>query len=197
MSEDCVYKILLLGDSTVGKTCILMQYTDKTFQDVHMSTIGLDYRLRSMTLKNGKNIKLQIWDTAGQDRFRAITKNYYRGANGIILVYDITNLQSFDNVKNWVSQIREEASKNVIIYIAGNKIDNEGGRKVTTENGKKLAEEYGFPFYETSAKNDINIKETFDDIVEKIDSVYSKLETNEGNIKKNQLYKRKKKSGCC
>ena len=197
MSEDCVYKILLLGDSTVGKTCILMQYTDKTFQDVHMSTIGLDYRLRSMTLKNGKNIKLQIWDTAGQDRFRAITKNYYRGANGIILVYDITNLQSFDNVKNWISQIREEASKNVIIYIAGNKIDNEGGRKVTTENGKKLAEEYGFPFYETSAKNDINIKETFDDIVEKIDSVYSKLETNEGNIKKNQLYKRKKKNGCC
>ena len=113
-----------------------MQYTDKTFQDVHMSTIGLDYRLKTMTLKNGKIIKLQIWDTAGQDRFRAITKNYYKGANGIILIYDITSLQSYDNVKSWISQIREEASPNVVIYIAGNKIDLEEERKVKTEDGQ-------------------------------------------------------------
>ncbi len=199
MSEDCVYKVLLLGDSTVGKTCFLMQYTDKTFQDVHMSTIGLDYRLKTMTLKSGKIIKLQIWDTAGQDRFRAITKNYYKGANGIILIYDITSLQTYDNVKNWISQIREEASPNVVIYIAGNKIDLEEERKVKTEEGQKLADEYGFPFYETSAKNDINIKETFEELVEKIDSVYSKLEANnQGTAKKNKLYKAKgNKSGCC
>ena len=140
MSEDCVYKVLLLGDSTVGKTCFLMKYTDKSFQEVHMSTIGLDYRLKTMTLKNGKNIKLQIWDTAGQDRFRAITKNYYKGANGIILIYDVTSIQTYENVKNWITQIREEASKNVVIYIAGNKIDMEEERKVTTEEGQKLAD---------------------------------------------------------
>ena len=81
MNDDCVYKVLLLGDSTVGKTCFLLRYCDKTFQENHLSTIGLDYRLKTMTLENGKNIKLQIWDTAGQDRFRAITKNYYKGAN--------------------------------------------------------------------------------------------------------------------
>ena len=123
MSDDIVYKVLLLGDSTVGKTCFLLRYCDKTFQEAHLSTIGLDYRLKSMELDDGKRIKLQIWDTAGQDRFRAITKNYYKGANGIILIYDVTNIETFENVKNWIAQIKEEANSNVIIYLAGNKID--------------------------------------------------------------------------
>ena len=198
MNDDIIYKVLLLGDSTVGKTCFLIKYTDKTFQDVHMATIGLDYRLKNMTLKSGKNVKLQIWDTAGQDRFRAITKNYYKGANGIILIYDVTNPQTFDNVKGWISQIREEANQNVLIYIVGNKIDMREERKIKTEDGEKLAGDYGFPFVETSAKEGININETFEDLVEKIDSVYSKFETNNpGGIKKNKLYKGKKKSGCC
>ena len=198
MNDDVIYKVLLLGDSTVGKTCFLIKYTDKTFQDVHMATIGLDYRLKNMTLKSGKNVKLQIWDTAGQDRFRAITKNYYKGANGIILIYDVTNPQTFDNVKGWISQIREEANQNVLIYIVGNKIDMKEERKIKTEDGEKLAGDYGFPFVETSAKEGININETFEDLVEKIDSVYSKFETNNsGGIKKNKLYKGKKKSGCC
>ena len=196
MSEDCVYKVLLLGDSTVGKTCFLMKYTDNKFQEAHMSTIGLDYRLKNMTLKNGKNVKLQIWDTAGQDRFRAITKNYYKSANGIILIYDVTSLQTYENVKNWITQIREEASQNVVIYIAGNKIDMAEERKIKTEEGQKLADEYGFPFIETSAKNGINIDKTFEDLVEKIDSVYSKLETNSGGNKINKVYTGKKK-GCC
>ena len=193
MIDECVYKVLLLGDSTVGKTCFLMKYTDKTFQDIHMATIGLDYRLRSMKLKNGKSIKLQIWDTAGQDRFRAITKNYYKGSHGLILIYDITNTQSFENVKTWVNQIREEASSNVIIYIAGNKVDMEDERKVDRDDGEKLAEELGFPFVETSAKNGININETFEDLVERIDKVY-------GNVPqkpiKNKLYKANGKK-CC
>jgi len=198
MNDDIIYKVLLLGDSTVGKTCFLIKYTDKTFQDIHLMTIGLDYRLKNMTLKSGKTVKLQIWDTAGQDRFRAITRNYYKGANGIILIYDVTNRQTFDNVKGWISQIREEANQNVLIYIVGNKIDMKEERKVLKEDGEKLAGEYCFPFVETSAKEGININETFEDLVEKIDSVYSKFETNnpEG-IKKNKLYKGKKKSGCC
>ena len=189
MSEDCVYKILLLGDSTVGKTCFILQYTDNIFQDVHITTIGLDYRLKTMTLKSGKNVKLQIWDTAGQDRFRAITKNYYKGANGIILIYDVTNVKTFENIKAWVASIREEASSNISVYLCGNKIDMKEQRKVSTEEGEKLAEEFGLPFKETSAKDSININETFNDLVERIDSIYSKLETNPGNNKKKKLNK--------
>ena len=198
MSNENVYKVLLLGDTTVGKTCFLMKYTDKTFQEVHMSTIGLDYRLKTMTLKSGKNVKLQIWDTAGQDRFRSITKNYYKSANGIILIYDVTSLLTYENVKTWISQIREEAPQNVVIFIAGNKIDMEEERKVKTEDGIKLADEYGFLFFETSAKNDININETFEDLVEEIDKVHSKLDVNNsGIIVKNKLYKGNSKNGCC
>ena len=196
MSDDCVYKVLLLGDSTVGKTCFLLKYTDKVFKEVHMTTVGLDYRLKNMTLKNGKTVKLQIWDTAGQDRFRSITKNYYKGAHGIIVIYDITSFATFDNVKNWISQIREEVSSNVVIYIAGNKSDLEEQRKVQTEEGKNLAEEYGFPFVETSAKDGTNINEAFEDMVERIDSVFGKIGTNNvGLISGNQLNKPKK--NCC
>ena len=198
LNDENIYKVLLLGDTTVGKTCFLLKYTDKTFQEVHMSTIGLDYRLKSMKLKSGKNVKLQIWDTAGQDRFRAITKNYYKSANGIILIYDVTSLVTYENVKSWISQIREEAPPNVVIFIAGNKIDMEEERKVNTEDGKRLADEYGFPFYETSAKEDININETFEDLVESIDKVYSNLETNNGGGQlKNKIYNGHKKFKCC
>ena len=197
MTDDCVYKILLLGDSTVGKTCFLLRYCDKRFQEAHLSTIGLDYRLKSMTLKNGKNIKLQIWDTAGQDRFRAITKNYYKGANGIILIYDVTNLQSYENVKNWISQIKEEANPNVLIYLAGNKIDvGEEERVVKTEEGQKIADELNLPFYETSAKNGVNVNEIFEDILEKIDEVYSKIEVSKTEGK-NKLYTGGKKTKKC
>ena len=143
---DCVYKVLLLGDSTVGKTCILLKYTDKIFQDIHMMTIGLDYRLKTMKLKSGKDMKLQIWDTAGQDRFRSITKNFYRGSHGIILIYDVTSIRSFESVKTWVEQIHEEISDKVVIYLVGNKMDMTEERKVSTEEGKKLAEELGLPF---------------------------------------------------
>ena len=170
-----------------------MKYTDKTFQDIHMATIGLDYRLKTMKLKSGKDIKLQIWDTAGQDRFRAITKNYYKGSHGIILIYDVTNLQTFENVKNWVNQIREEASTKVVIYIAANKIDMETERKVTKQEGESLAQELGFPFMETSAKSGININETFEDLVERIDKEYGNTPQKPN---KNKLYKAKSRK-CC
>ena len=198
MTEDIVYKVLLLGDSTVGKTCFLLRYCDKTFQDAHLSTIGLDYRVKTMTLKNKKNIKLQIWDTAGQDRFRAITKNYYKGANGIILIYDVTNLQTYENVKNWITQIREETNPNVVIYLAGNKIDiPEEERAVKTEEGKEIADEYKLQFKETSAKDGINVNEVFQELVEKIDEVFSKLEVPKSE-QKNKLYDGKsKKRACC
>ena len=198
MSDDCVYKVLLLGDSTVGKTCFLLRYCDKTFQEAHLSTIGLDYRLKNMTLTSGKKIKLQIWDTAGQDRFRAITKNYYKGANGIIIIYDVTNPQTYENVKIWITQIREEANPNVVIYLAGNKIDvDEEEKLVKTEDGQKIANEFKLPFFETSAKEGINVNEAFESLVEKIDEVYSKLETPKNEVKKNKLYNGKNRKKCC
>jgi len=197
MNDDSVYKVLILGDSSVGKTCFLLKYTDKVFNEVYMSTIGLDYRLKTLTLKSGKKVKLQIWDTAGQDRFRTITKNYYKGANGIILIYDVTSSETYENVENWISQIKEEASPNVVIYLVGNKVDMEDKRKVTTEEGQKIADENNLPFIETSAKSDININETFDNLVEKMDSVFSNLEKKDSvAISGNNLNKDNKKK-CC
>ena len=174
MDEESIYKVLLLGDTTVGKTCFLLKYTDKTFIDEHMTTIGLDYRLKTLKLKDGKEIKLQIWDTAGQERFRTITKSYYKGSEGILLIYDVTKRESFENVKTWVSQIREEVSKSSVIYVVGNKIDLEDTRKVTTEEGVNLAKELELPFKEASAKNGINIDETFYDLAEMIDKIHGK-----------------------
>ena len=156
----------------VGKSCFLSKYTVKTFPETYATTIGVDYIFKTLTLKNGKTIKLQIWDTAGQERFRSITKNYYKKANGIILIYDITNKKSYKNIREWINQIKEEAVSNVIIYLVGNKIDLEKERKVKTEEGEKLAEEYNCPFKETSAKEDININETFEDLVEIIDEEF-------------------------
>ena len=191
-SSDSVYKVLLLGDSTVGKTCFLMRYTDNTFQEIHMSTIGLDYRLKTMTLNSGKQVKVQIWDTAGQDRFRAITKNYYKGAHGIILIYDVTNQQTFENVTNWINQIKEEASDKVTIFLVGNKIDDVENRKIQTESGKNLAENFQLQFYETSAKTGENVEKTFQALVEKIDEI-SLINTRGGKL----TPVNGKKKGCC
>ena len=197
MEEEIVYNVLLVGDSSGGKTCFLLRYCDKSFQDVHLSTIGLDYRLKSMTLKNNKNIKLQIWDTAGQDRFRAITKNYYKGANGIILIYDVTNMQTYENVKNWISQIKEEASPNVIIYLVGNKIDvPDEQRLIKAEDGQKIADEFNLPFKEASAKDGTNVNEIFQELLEEIDEKYAKIEVPKGE-RKNQLFTGKKKKSWC
>ena len=179
---ECVYKVLLLGDSTVGKTCILLKYTDKVFQDIHMMTIGLDYRLKAMKLKNGKDVKLQIWDTAGQDRFRSITKNFYRGSHGIILIYDVTSLKTFENIKSWVTQIHEEISDKVVIYLVGNKVDKEEERKVSTAEGKKLADELGLPFIETSAKTGDNIENLFSDMIEDLDKEFGNIQKKQKNL---------------
>ena len=173
--KEFLYKILLLGDSSVGKTCFLMRYVDNTFQEIHMSTIGLDYKLKTVQLEDGKMVKIQIWDTAGQDRFRSITKNYYKGAHGIVLIYDVTNKKSFENVSNWINQIREEVSDKVTIVLVGNKIDEEEKRVVTTEQGKKMADDFKLMFFECSAKTGVNIDSTFNELVKKTLENYSKF----------------------
>jgi small GTP-binding protein len=190
-----LYKILLLGDSSVGKSCLLLRYCDDSFQDIHLATIGLDFRLKTINLENNKKIKAQIWDTAGQDRFRAITKNYYRGANGILLIFDITDRSSFEHIRNWIEQIKEEAPEQIIIYLVGNKIDNENNRVVTNEEAKKLAEEFKLKYFETSAKNSINVDTTFLDLIKEIDSLYSTLDVDNNGMTINRIKKTRKR--CC
>merc|ERR1711935_852765 len=142
---DYLFKLLLIGDSGVGKTCVLFRFSDDAFNSTFISTIGIDFKIRTIELDE-KKIKLQIWDTAGQERFRTITTAYYRGAMGILLVYDITNEKSFDNIKNWIRNIEQHASDSVQKILIGNKCDMSDDRIITKDRGQELADEYGIKF---------------------------------------------------
>ena len=192
--KEFLYKILLLGDTQVGKSSFLMRYIDNTFQESYLSTVGLDFKVKNVQLDDGNTYRVQIWDTAGQDRFHAITRNYFKNAHGIILIYDVTLIESFHNVKNWIKQIKEEVTDKVSIILAGNKIDMEEERKVSKEEGEKMAADYGLKFYECSAKTGENVEEAFKDIVTKTVENFSKIDEKEATKLKN---KKGKKKGCC
>jgi len=157
---DYLFKLLLIGDSGVGKSCLLLRFADDTYTESYISTIGVDFKIRTIEL-DGKTIKLQIWDTAGQERFRTITSSYYRGAHGIIVVYDITDAQTFASVKQWLSEIERFACENVNRLLVGNKSDLKEKRKVETTTAKEFADSLGIPFIETSAKCASNVEEAF------------------------------------
>lgn len=161
---DYLIKLLLIGDSGVGKSAILMRFADDSFTQSFITTIGIDFKIRTITL-DGKRIKLQIWDTAGQERFKTITTAYYRGAMGILLVYDVTNESTFSNINQWMMAIRQHASDAVNKVLLGNKADSSGPlvakRTVPTAKGQALADQHGIRFFETSAKNSINVEEAF------------------------------------
>lgn len=157
--HDCLMKLILIGDSGVGKTCFLMRFADDNFTTSHISTIGIDFKIKMITLDD-KKVKLQIWDTAGQERFRTITQTYYKGAMGIILAYDCTDEKSFANIQSWVKQIEVHARPDVVKVLIGNKCDRPD-KKISEEEGRRLAERHKMGFFETSAKTGINIKETF------------------------------------
>ena len=166
--SDLVFKILLLGDSEVGKSCFLMRYSENVFIENYITTIGLDYKLKTVKLDTGKTIKVQLWDTAGQDKYRTIAKNYYKGSHGILLLYDITKQSSFDNIREWVRDIKEEVNEKAILFLIGNKIDMEDQRKIPKEKGVELAEEFKIPFFEASAKSGENVDEVFKALYNKI-----------------------------
>jgi small GTP-binding protein len=185
---DYSFKILLIGESGVGKTCLLLRFTDDTFTQNHQTTVGVDFK-QKILLVDKKIIKIQVWDTAGQERFRTLTKGYYKMANGIILTYDVTNRDSFESIKNWLKQVEQLAEKNVCRVIVGNKCDVEDKRSVTFDEGQNFAKEYNIPFFETSAKNNIRVSETFAFLTQKIIESSERLDSCESgkiSLQKNE-----------
>ncbi|XP_063723629.1 ras-related protein Rab-27A-like [Symsagittifera roscoffensis] len=165
---DFLIKFLALGDSGVGKTCFLYQYTDKQFSSKFISTVGIDFRERRITFKptdqppsvKPYRIHLQLWDTAGQERFRSLTTAFFRDAMGFILLFDMTNEASFMNVRNWISQLQMHAyCENPDIVLCANKEDISDIRKISYEQGKDMANKFGLPYFETSAKTGVNVEE--------------------------------------
>ncbi|XP_032178908.1 ras-related protein Rab-37 isoform X1 [Mustela erminea] len=175
-SYDVTGKVMLLGDSGVGKTCLLIQFKDGAFlSGTFIATVGIDFRNKVVTV-DGVRVKLQIWDTAGQERFRSVTHAYYRDAQALLLLYDITNKSSFDNIRAWLTEIHEYAQRDVVIMLLGNKshrpsaegrqwlllqADVSNERVIRSEDGETLAREYGVPFMETSAKTGMNVELAF------------------------------------
>lgn len=197
---DYLFKLLLIGDSGVGKSCLLLRFADDTYTESYISTIGVDFKIRTIEL-DGKTIKLQIWDTAGQERFRTITSSYYRGAHGIIVVYDITDQESFNNVKQWLQEIDRYACENVNKLLVGNKCDLTAKRAVETTAAKEYADQLGIPFLETSAKSSTNVEQAFLTMASEIKSRMGPVQGAGGapavRITGSQPVQDKKSGGCC
>ncbi|KIZ04973.1 small rab-related GTPase [Monoraphidium neglectum] len=203
---DFLIKLLLIGDSGVGKSCLLLRFSEESFTPSFITTIGIDFKIKKIFLDN-KWVKLQIWDTAGQERFRTITSAYYRGAMGILLVYDVTDEASFNNIRNWMRNIEQHASDTVNKILVGNKSDMADERRaVPYARGKALADEYGIAFFETSAKDNSNVEEAFTSIAR---DVMQRLQQEQADQQAasalspinltSQLdrAKQRKKKGCC
>ena len=196
-------KILLIGDSHVGKTSLLLKYVDDFFPEEHIATIGIEYKDKIIN-KDGYNIRLQIWDTAGQERFNSITKNIYRNTNGVLFVYDVTNRKSYNSMKNWIKDT-EKIDKDIKGIILANKIDLEE-REVNTDELEELGNKMNMKFLETSAKDNINVKEAFILLVEEllkdknekeILEMYSRNKRRDLSIGTKKTAIKKKKKGCC
>jgi small GTP-binding protein len=203
---DHVFKILTIGESGVGKTCLLIRYTENKFQKNYLTTIGIDFKSKNIMLK-GKSVKLKIWDTAGQERFRNITQQYYKGADGIVLVFDVTDSTTFEKISDWMKQISAFTQPDKIgIVLLGNKIDMEP-RQVKHEQGVEIAKKYGVQYFETSAHTNYNVEESFQHLAEEImkkkgidvnDAPVTQTPTKNIELTKESIKDSKgKKKGCC
>lgn len=181
---DYVFKVVLIGDSAVGKSQILSRYARNEFSLDSKATIGVEFQTRTLVIDH-KSVKAQIWDTAGQERYRAVTSAYYRGAVGAMLVYDITKRQTFDHIPRWLEELRSHADKNIVIILIGNKTDLENQRAVPTEDAKEFAQKEGLFFMETSALESTNVEGAFTTVLTEIFNIAHKknlvADENQGN----------------
>ncbi|XP_077534244.1 RAS oncogene family member Rab35 [Haemaphysalis longicornis] len=195
---DHLFKLLIIGDSGVGKSSLLLRFADNTFTGNYITTIGVDFKIRTLEV-DGERVKLQIWDTAGQERFRTITSTYYRGTHGVVVVYDVTNGESFANVKRWLHEIDQNCDV-VNRILVGNKNDDPSRKVVLTEDAQRFADQMGIQLFETSAKENINVEEMFNAITRMV--LKSKKEQKERQqAPEDKLHLKagghKKKKQCC
>lgn len=164
---DIKLKIMLIGDTNVGKTSLLKKYCNDEFSKNYISTIGIDFQVKYLNI-NKKKVKVQIWDTTGQERYQVLAKNCFNSSDGFIIVYDITNRKSYNNINNWIQQINESAPNHSKCVIFGNKSDLNESRQVKLNEGKELTKKYNYKFFETSAKDGINLNEGFESLIKEI-----------------------------
>ena len=202
-SYEKLFKILLLGDSSVGKSSLFLSFMDKSWNETFVPTIGVDFKIKTINVNN-MNIKFQVWDTAGQERFRTIISSYYKGAHGILLIFDLSDTESFDSLNNWLIEIERNANKNVIKILIGNKCDLEDKRKISFIQAKEFADVNGMKYIETSAKNDINVIQAFGTLGNELLIASSDKGIIQKDIKKNfsinnnvDLSKEKEHNNCC
>jgi len=180
-SFDYLFKIVLVGDMAIGKTCIVQRFKNGTYIEKQATTVGVDFFLKTL-LVDGKRVKLQIWDTGGQERFRTITQSYYRSANGIILAYDITCRQSFDSLTRWMDDVSKFAVPDVAKVLIGTKMDMEEARAVEADEGYQLAKAHQMTFFEVSSKNNVNVEQIFIELATQLKSQYD-----QGNLTDTQF----------
>ena len=194
------FKILLIGDLGVGKSCVILRYVEGDFPGNIMSSIGVDFKTKQIEFDD-HSIKMQIWDTAGHEKFRTITTSYYKSAQAIIILYDITQKSSFDHIRNWITEIDKFGKQGVLKVIVGNKLDLENNRKISKEDAENLALKYGVKLWEVSAKDNTNIEEMFVDtiktLLEKNSKIISESSSMGNNIKLSKNIKNKKNKKCC
>jgi small GTP-binding protein len=203
MNYDKTCQILLIGDSLVGKTCLIQRYANGIFKEDYITTVGLDYYTKQEMINN-LNVSVKLWDTAGQERFKALTPSFFRNAEGVVIAYDVTNSESFDNLKFWISSIKTNLfEKNIFIpiIIIGNKIDLEDMRDISKDVASAFAKENNFKYFETSAKTGEGVDEAFRDLVNQILANSDKneeatIERKSVKIEEKKTEKQKKK-GCC
>ena len=199
---DFIFKVLLLGNSDVGKSSLLLRYVDSVWNDAFVPTIGVDFKVKTLTI-NEKRVKMQIWDTAGQERFRTVVSTYFRGAHGILLLYDVTNRDSFKNLESWLIEIEKNAKEKVLKILIGNKCDLTDDREITSDEGKAFALRNGMEFMETSAKMNTNVSEAFETLGKLMIEFNSKSNTTSQKNNQNKNLKAssgmdlKTKKGCC
>ena len=205
MNYDKTCQILIIGDSSVGKTSLIARYTNGTFKEEYLATVGLDYYSKEEVIDN-KTINIKLWDTAGQERYKSLTQSYFKNAEGVLLTYDVTNNESFDNLRDWITSIKKNMEgRNIFIpvIIIGNKIDMEESREINKEDAEKFAKENNYKYFETSAKTGEGVDNAIRELIIQILKQSNQMDdqkmarASSVQIKEENVDNSKKKKGCC